>query len=85
MKRDIREFYEYFQLYNIPQEVRSDCNGLTVINTGTSIAILEGLEIQPGAQYYAPGNEDELNTTRYRLSFDNTGTNVVLVIRKIYK
>ena len=85
MKRDIREFYEYFQLYNIPQEVRSNCNGLTVINTGTSVAILEGLEIQPGAQYYAPGNEDELNTTRYRLSFDNAGTNVVLVIRKIYK
>jgi hypothetical protein len=81
----MRKFYEYFQLYNIPQELRSDCNSLTVVNTGTSIAIIEGLEIQPGEQYYAPGNEDELNETRYRLSFDNTGTNVVLVIRKIYK
>lgn len=81
----MRKFYEYFQLYNIPQELRSDCNSLTVINTGTSIAIIEGLEIQPGEQYYAPGNEDEINETRYRLSFDNTGTNVVLVIRKIYK
>ena len=81
----IRDFYEYFQLYNIPQELRADCNSLTVINTGTSTAILEGLQILPGQQYYAPGNEDEKNTTRYRLSFDNTGTNVVLVIRKIYK
>jgi hypothetical protein len=81
----MRKFYEYFQLYNIPQELRSDCNSLTVINTGTSIAILEGLQILPGEQYIAPGNEDELNETRYRLSFDNTGTNVVLVIRKIYK
>jgi len=80
-----RRFYEYFQLYNIPQELRADCNSLTVVNTGTSVAIIEGLEVQPGAQYYAPGNEDELNETRYRLSFDNTGTNVVLVIRKIYK
>lgn len=81
----MRKFYEYFQLYNIPQELRADCNSLTVINTGTSIAIIEGLEVLPGQQYYAPGNEDELNETRYRLSFDNTGTNVVLVIRKIYK
>jgi hypothetical protein len=81
----MKKVYEYFQLYNIPQELRADCNTLTVINTGTSIAIIEGLEILPGQQYYAPGNENELNETRYRLSFDNTGTNVVLVIRKIYK
>ena len=81
----MRKFYEYFQLYNIPQELRADCNSLTVINTGTSIAIIEGLEVLPGEQYYAPGNENELNETRYRLSFDNLGTNAVLVIRKIYK
>ena len=81
----MKKVYEYFQLYNIPQELRSDCNSLTVINTGTSTAIIEGLEILPGAQYFAPGNEDELNETRYRLSFDNLGTNVVVVIRKIYK
>ena len=81
----MKKVYEYFQLYNIPQELRADCNSLTVINTGTSIAIIEGLQVLPGEQYYAPGNEDELNETRYRLSFDNLGTNVVLVIRKIYK
>lgn len=85
MKKDIREFYEYFQLYNIPQELRADCNELVVVNLGTSVAIIEGLELANGDQYVSPGNEDEVNTTRYRLSFDNTGTNVVLVIRKIYK
>lgn len=81
----IKDFYEYFQLYNQPQELRADCNSLTVVNTGTSVAIIEGLELLPGQQYYAPGNENEINKTRYRLSFDNVGTNVVLVIRKIYK
>jgi len=80
-----RVFYEYFQLYNTPQELRSDCNELTIINLGTSVAIIEGLEIAVGDQYFAPGNEDEVNTTRYRLSFDNLGTNKVLAIRKIYK
>ena len=78
-------FTEYFQLYNQPQEIRANCNQLTVINIGTSIAILEGLEIQPGDQYISPGNENELNETRYRISFDNTGTNIVLAIRKIYR
>jgi hypothetical protein len=79
------KFYEYFQLYNIPQELRADCNELTVVNIGTSSAFIEGLEILPGDQYVSNGNENELNQTRYRLSFDNLGDNVVLAIRKIYK
>jgi hypothetical protein len=58
---------------------------LTVVNTGTATAILNGLEIAPGAQYYAPGNESEFNTTKYTLSFTGVGTEIVLVIRKIYK
>jgi len=78
-------FYEYFQLYNIPQELRADCNELTIVNLGTSNAIVDGLELAPGDQYYSPGNEQETNTTRYRLSFTAGGTNIVLAVRKIYK
>jgi len=81
----MQNFYEYTQLYNTPQELRSDCNALTVINIGTTNAIIDGLTIAPGAQYYSPGNEGEINTTRYRLSFSGAGTEQVLVIRKIYK
>jgi hypothetical protein len=77
-------FTEDFKLYNQTQIVRSDCNSLTVINTGTATAILNGLEIAPGAQYYAPGNETEFNTTKYILSFSGAGTEIVVVIRKIY-
>ena len=81
-----KEFFEYFQLYNIPQELRSDCNELTVVNLGTNNAIIEGLELAPGDQYVSPGNENEVNNTRYRLSFvAGAGTNVILAIRKIYK
>lgn len=78
-------YYEKFELINTPSEIISDCNSLTVINTGTATAIVNGLEIAPAAQYYAPGNESEFNTTRYRLSFTGLGTEQVLVIRKIYK
>lgn len=78
------KFTEDFQLYNQTSEVKSECNALTVINTGTTTAILNGLEILPGDQYISPGNENELNLTRYRLSFAGVGTEQVLVIRKVY-
>jgi hypothetical protein len=81
----MQKFYEYTQLYNTPQELRADCNALTVINTGTATALIDGTPIAPGAQYYSPGNEGELNATRYRLSFSGAGTEQVIVIRKIYK
>ena len=79
------DFYEKFELVNTPQEIISDCNSLTIVNTGTATAVVNGLEIAPAAQYYAPGNESEFNSTRYRLSFTGLGTQQVLVIRKIYK
>jgi hypothetical protein len=78
-------FYEKFELVNTPQEIISDCNSLTIVNTGGATAVVNGLEIAPAAQYYAPGNETEFNSTRYRLSFTGLGTEEVLVIRKIYK
>jgi hypothetical protein len=78
-------FYEKFELVNTPQEIISDCNSLTIVNTGTATAVVNGLEIAPAAQYYAPGNESEFNSTRYRLSFTGLGTQQVLVIRKLYK
>lgn len=79
------DFYEKFELVNTPQEIIADCNSLTIVNTGTVNAVVNGLEIAPAAQYYAPGNESEFNSTRYRLSFTAAGTQQVLVIRKIYK
>jgi hypothetical protein len=79
------KFTEDFQLVNVPKEVVSNCNQLTVINTGTATAVLNGLDIAPGDQYISPGNENELNLTRYRLAFTGIGTNQVLVIRKIYQ
>jgi len=79
------KYYEDFKLLNTPQEVISNCNSLTVLNNGTATAVLNGVEIIPGAQYVILCNENELNETRYRLSFTGVGTEQVLVIRKIYQ
>ena len=79
------KFTEDFNFINFPQEIRSECNQLTIINTGAATAVLNGVAIAPGDQYVSPGNENELNLTRYRLSFTGVGTNEVAVIRKIYQ
>lgn len=81
----MQNFIEEFQTYTSVSEVRTNCNSITVVNTGTAIAVLEGLEIAPGDQYISLGNEQEFNSTRYRLSFTGGGTEQVVVIRKIYK
>ena len=80
-----RPFYEYFQIYNQPQEIVSNCNSITIINIGTATAIIDGLQLVTNAQYISTGNQDEYNETKYRVSFTGGGSEIVLVIRKIYK
>jgi len=79
------KFKEEFQLINVPSEIRSHCNQLTIINIGTATAVLNGVDIAPGDQYISPGNENEFNITNYRLSFSGAGTQIVMIIRKIYQ
>jgi len=78
------KFREEFELINQTKEIRANCNTLNVINIGTSTAIVNGVNILPGEQYFVNGNENEFNETRYMISFSGGGTEIVQVIRKIY-
>ena len=78
------KYYEKFEIVNQTQEIQSDCNSLTIVNTGTAIAVLNGLNIAPAAQYVILGNEQEINVSKYRLSFTGGGTEQVILIRKIF-
>lgn len=80
----IINFREQFELVNQPKEIIANCNTINIINIGTAIAVVNGVEIPAGGQYYVQGNEYEFNDTRYLLSFSGAGTNEVYVIRKIY-
>ena len=80
----LHKFREEFTLINRTQEIKSDCNTLNIINTGTATAIINGVSLLPGEQYYVQGNENEYNETRYMISFSGGGTETVQVIRKIY-
>jgi len=78
------KFREEFELVNQTKEIKSDCNSITIINIGGKTAIINGISIVTGNQYYVQGNENEFNETRYRISFSGTGSEEVQVIRKIY-
>jgi len=77
-------FREEFELVNQTKEIRANCNSITIINIGGATAIVNGISIVSGNQYYVQGNENEYNETRYRISFSGAGSEEVQVIRKIY-
>jgi hypothetical protein len=80
-----KQFFEVVELINNPGILKTACGNFTVINIGTSTAYINGISLLTGDQYVVYANEGEINVTNYQLSFDNSGSNVVQVIRKIYK
>lgn len=68
-----------------PGPVRTECNSITFINTGTAaITVNSGIPVLPGQQYYEPGNQNEIFTEMFMLAAAGPGTFQVLVIRKFF-
>ena len=84
MNTNVNKFTEQISTFTTDQPLKSDCGDFTVLNTGTSNAYINGVLIAPGNQYVSYANELEVNRTVYNLSFDNSGTNIVQVIKKIF-
>jgi hypothetical protein len=67
------------------------CNGFTVNNTGTTIALLNGEPLQPGQSKTVGGNEGEIYVGRIDLSFKtqspapSTIINSAWVTQKFYE
>lgn len=65
--------------------VASNCAEIAFINFGaTTVVINNGLPLAPGASVSFNGNQNELDTTIYTLTFPPTGNNNCVVIRKYY-
>jgi hypothetical protein len=79
-----KQFFEAVELINSPGILKTACGNFTVLNVGTSTAYINGISLLTGEQYIVYANENEMNVSNYQLSFDNSGTNVVQVIRKIF-
>lgn len=80
----MRNFVEQAEIHNSPGEVRSNCNSITFLNSGTIAATVNGVPVAVGDQYVSNGNEGEENKTLYRLAFVGGGAGEMIVIRKTY-
>ena len=67
------------------------CNGWTVINIGTTVAIVNGVPLNPGTpgtnngeSVSKGGNKGEFYKGLIEISFPATGAGNVIVIQKIY-
>lgn len=71
--------------YSNTQYVHSDCNSITFINYGTSVALInQAIQIANGQSFTIEGNENEICVEQFLLTFSGAGTNNVVVVRKMF-
>lgn len=74
--------------YTDGRNVESNCAAITFYNnapaTGGSTMTIIGIKLPPGWGMSIEANQNEMDTTKYMVVFDNTGINACLVIRKNY-
>ena len=61
-----------------------ESNELIFINKGTATAEIDGFPLASGEFLTDGGNQDEINVSRYRITFTGAGTKIVFVRRKFY-
>lgn len=80
MKNYKTEMQTYTELET---DVDSFCNDILFYNSAATTVYVNGFPVATGGTLVINGNEGEINTTKYKLSF-NGGTGSVFVIRKKY-
>lgn len=81
----MRKYTTETQQYDITQtDVDSFCNDILFYNGCTATVFVNGFPVAAGATYSISGNEDEINTTKYKLSFGTGNTGIMYVTRKKY-
>lgn len=67
------------------KQLYSDCNSISFYNQGTNdVTIEQIIVISPGQSFTVEGNESELCTQRFFVSFSGAGTSNCVIIRKLY-
>jgi hypothetical protein len=74
------------QGYSAPIKIEIDrfCNGITVFNAGTTVAVFDDEQLQPGESKSISGNRKEIFVGRKDLSFQGAGVNLAYVTQKFY-
>lgn len=61
-----------------------NCIDVTFINSGTSTAFVENLNLPPGTSFSIQGNLGELCTESVNISFSAGGTNLLQIVQRSY-
>ena len=80
----MRSYKTELQVYTERElDVDSFCNDIIFYNSAAATVFVNGFPVATNGTLSISGNENEINTTKYKLSF-NGGTGSVYVIRKKY-
>lgn len=73
--------------YTSPGTIESACNAIIFINKGTSITVINGIQIFPSESLAIDGNFGEVDVTNYNLNFVTAAGeyNSLVVVRKVYQ
>jgi len=74
------EIQQYQQNYNVV----SQCNNITFINTGSINVQINQFTLVPNASLAIGGNENEIDTTIYNVSFQGATNGNLIIIKKIF-
>lgn len=83
-----RKFTHEIQAYRPTDTtaVESNCNDIAFKNGGAASITINGYPLASGESLELAGQANELNTTRFQISFSSTAaTEVLYVVRKLYK
>lgn len=74
------------QSYQAPADIDVDsmCIDILFYNNTAAIVYVNGFPLVGGGTLEITGNENELNTTKYKLSWNGATTGEVVVIRRKY-
>jgi len=73
------------QTYTEAGPVESNCSSLSFINKGTNPATVNGYTLYFGDIYIPTGSQpNEIDRTDYTVSFTGSGSNALVVTRKVY-
>jgi hypothetical protein len=82
-----QKFYIETKVFYTSQNIESNCNDITFINSGTTNFTIMDVELLPNQSLRISGNNGEIDTTIYILTFTtlvSTG-NFCTVIRKLFR
>ena len=81
---NIWKFIWQYEVITESQNYQADCADIVFFNNGTSLVTINGLTLQAGDSMPDNAFGNEYSNTNYAIYFDNTGTNKLMIKRKVY-